>query len=82
MAHQPLPNEGDTMNKRQMRLPREGVVQADEAVRTPDVDDVEGHGLPTTAPPSYGRAGLPGHGGENIPTPVDDEDDRVTTELS
>jgi hypothetical protein len=37
-----------------------------------DTEDVEGHGLPTTAPPSLSHR-TPGHGGENIPNP--DEDD-------
>ena len=36
-----------------------------------DGEDVEGHGLPITAPPSLGQRG-PGHGGENIPSPGDD----------
>jgi len=50
----------------------EGVV-----IREPLIDsnDVEGHGLPLTPPPSFGSQRTPGHGGENIPSPVDDEDD-------
>jgi len=40
-----------------------------------DSGDVEGHGLPLTPPPSFGPQRTPGHGGENIPSPVDDEDD-------
>jgi hypothetical protein len=40
-----------------------------------DSNDVEGHGLPLTPPPSFGSQRTPGHGGENIPTPVDDDND-------
>lgn len=58
-----------------MRRPNDGLVEPED--RTPlgiEGDDVEGHGLPLTAPPSLtSRRGL-GHGGENIPSPVDDED--------
>lgn len=65
------------MDKKHIKLPKEGLVDPDELRRTGLIDegDVEGHGLPTTAPPSFGSSRLPGHGGENIPTPVDDEDD-------
>jgi hypothetical protein len=63
------------MSKRDLRLPREGLVQPEDAPSSADLDDVEGHGLPTTAPPAFGRTGQPGHGGENIPSPADDEDD-------
>jgi len=38
-----------------------------------DTEDVEGHGLPLTAPPSGIVPHGPGHGGEAIPN--DDEDD-------
>jgi hypothetical protein len=38
-----------------------------------DTNDVEGHGLPLTPPPSFGSKS-PGHGGENIPSPADDDD--------
>ena len=40
-----------------------------------DSNDVEGHGLPLTPPPSFGSQRTPGHGGENIPTPVEDDND-------
>ena len=59
-----------------MRRPNDGLVEPED--RTPlgiEGDDVEGHGLPLTAPPSLtSRRGL-GHGGENIPSPVDYEND-------
>ena len=40
-------------------------------------EDVEGHGLPLTPPPSFSGSRRPGHGGENIPSPVDEDDDDV-----
>ena len=65
------------MDKKHIKLPKEGLTDPEEARRSTFIDgaDVEGHGLPTTAPPSFGTSRLPGHGGENIPMPVDDEDD-------
>lgn len=64
------------MSKRRFSLPKEGLVEPDGRVpnRNGDGQDVEGHGLPITAPPSLGQRG-PGHGGENIPSPGDDGDD-------
>lgn len=54
--------------------PGEGLVEPESKRRlTDDGEDVEGHGLPTTAPPGIAHRS-PGHGGENIPNP-DDEDD-------
>lgn len=64
------------MDKRNVKLPKEGLVEP-ESIRVNqfiDETDVEGHGLPLTAPPSVVRRG-PSHGGENIPSPVEDEDD-------
>jgi hypothetical protein len=63
------------MNKR-VRLPKEAFVgdeqpQADDLI---DSGDVEGHGLPTTAPPSLMRRGG-GHGGEAVPKTDDEGDD-------
>jgi hypothetical protein len=61
------------MDKKHLRLPKEGLVEPEERTRLDGgSDDVEGHGVPLTAPPSIGKSS-PGHGGENIPT--DDEDD-------
>ena len=60
------------MDKKNMKLPKEGLVEPEE-LRFIDETDVEGHGLPLTPPPSVVIRGT-GHGGENIPT-NDDEDD-------
>ena len=56
------------------KLPKDESVVAEQNARAPLIDeaDVEGHGLPTTAPPSLGSQ-FPGHGGEA--TPSEDEDD-------
>jgi hypothetical protein len=63
-------------SKRDMRMPKEGLVEPEAAGPDGfiDQDDVEGHGLPLTPPPSFGSQRTPGHGGENIPTPVEDDD--------
>jgi hypothetical protein len=65
--------KGPTMAKTKFSLPKDGVVEP-EGARLIDDTDVEGHGLPITAPPSLGKR-TPGHGGENIPMPMDDGDD-------
>lgn len=57
------------------KLPKDSLLEPEQ--RSPedafiDEGDVEGHGLPTTAPPSLGSHG-PGHGGEL--TPTDDDKD-------
>jgi hypothetical protein len=63
------------MSDKKFRLPKENAVEPEGvSARLIDDNDVEGHGLPTTAPPSAMPHRSPGHGGENIPTPVDDED--------
>lgn len=65
------------MTNKRIRLPREGLVWPEDRLRAQDfidgTTDVEGHGLPITAPPSFGRL-TRGHGGEAIPTPEDRED--------
>ena len=61
------------MDKNKMKLPKEGLVEPEERLRI-DGSDVEGHGLPLTAPPSFGASSGPSHGGE-IAMPADDEDD-------
>ena len=63
------------MTNRRFSLPKDGLAQPDGGVPSPtgDSEDVEGHGLPITAPPSLGQRG-PGHGGENIPSPGEDGD--------
>jgi len=68
--------------QKNVKLPKESIhmTQPDEGEsvvgREPLIDgnDVEGHGLPLTPPPSFGSQRTPGHGGENIPTPVEDDD--------
>jgi hypothetical protein len=52
--------------------PKDSLVEPEEQ-KLIDEGDVEGHGLPTTAPPNLAAVG-PGHGGEYIPSD-DDEDD-------
>ena len=56
-----------------MKLPKDGLVEPEE-LRLIDTGDVEGHGLPITAPPSFGTNSGPSHGGE-IATPTDADDD-------
>ncbi|HET9755480.1 MAG TPA: hypothetical protein VFP66_03175 [Candidatus Limnocylindrales bacterium] len=57
------------------KLPKDPLVEPEK--RDPsegfiDEADVEGHGLPVTAPPSLGQQG-PGHGGELTPTDKDED---------
>ena len=64
---------------KRMKLPKDGLIQPEErdSSRFIGSDDVEGHGLPTTAPPvGFDRRG-PGHGGENasVRRLTDDGDD-------
>jgi hypothetical protein len=54
------------------KLPKDSLVEPEQGEGFIDEGDVEGHGLPITAPPSLGQQG-PGHGGELIPTDVDEE---------
>jgi hypothetical protein len=65
------------MTTKKMRLPKDELIRPDEGVPPAegfiDPDDVEGHGLPTTAPPAYGQHGS-GHGGEVVASALDDED--------
>ena len=73
--------EGDIEMVKRMKLPKEGLVEPEERSRSGLIDngDVEGHGLPTTAPPSLMRRGG-GHGGELVRQAVpktDDEGDDV-----
>lgn len=62
-------------NKKHIRLPKDGLVQPEDSPFS-DGNDVEGHGLPLTAPPSFGATTGPSHGGE-IAMPADDSDDDV-----
>ena len=62
------------MTKR-FRLPKDGLVEPEERASSGLAgDDVEAHGLPLTAPPSFGPQRSPGHGGE-IASRIEDEDD-------
>jgi hypothetical protein len=63
------------MTSKQPQLPKEGLVEPEGKKRDGLIDnnDVEGHGLPLTPPPSFGSR-TPGHGGENIPDPIDEDD--------
>lgn len=63
------------MAKQRYQLPKEGLTDPEGRARSAVEDDVEGHGIPLTPPPSLIGGSRPGHGGENIPTPVEDEDD-------
>jgi hypothetical protein len=57
------------------KLPKDALVEPEQGSPTDrfiDEADVEGHGLPTTAPPSIGQYG-PGHGGELTPTDQDED---------
>ncbi len=69
---------------KRMKLPREGLVEPEERARLIDSEDVEGHRLPTTPPPTglkprgarpsgLSRRG-PDHGGE-VARRLDDDDD-------
>ena len=63
------------MVRRAMKLPKDQILEPeDRNGPTGTSDDVEGHGMPLTAPPSLASRRGTGHGGEAIPT-VDDEDD-------
>jgi hypothetical protein len=74
-ANRPDKTREDTrMSKHKFDLPK-GTPEP-EGSGLIEENDVEGHGLPTTAPPSFGRR-TPGHGGENIPMPNDDDNDDV-----
>ena len=60
---------------KRIKLPKDSLIEPEES-RGPegfiDEGDVEGHGMPVTAPPSLGQQ-LPGHGGELTPTDADED---------
>ena len=63
------------MDKKHMKLPKEGLVEPEERqIMRGITDDVEGHGLPVTAPPSLGPQRGPGHGGESARLDPDEDD--------
>jgi hypothetical protein len=60
------------MTSKRRRLPKEGLGQPDEGMGPGEqfldiTDDVQGHGLPVTAPPAGFTKGTPTHGGELEP---------------
>ncbi|MEX1171497.1 MAG: hypothetical protein WEG56_02680 [Chloroflexota bacterium] len=64
--------------KTRFNLPKDGLVEPEGRVPSRidgDGEDVEGHGLPITAPPSLGAHRSPGHGGENTPSLIEDDND-------
>ncbi len=66
------------MVRRAMKLPKDQVLEPEDRTGMgggAPGDDVEGHGMPLTAPPGLVSRRGAGHGGEAIPRPADDEDD-------
>jgi hypothetical protein len=65
---------GRVMKK--FKLPKEQLVEPEQGSREGDAfidgQDVEGHGLPITAPPSFDVQRRTQHGGEILPTDTDD----------
>ena len=60
---------------KRIKLPKDSLVEPEESNGPEgfiDEGDVEGHGIPVTAPPSLGQQ-LPGHGGELTPTDADED---------
>ena len=58
-------------------LPKDSLVEPEQ--RSPedgfiDEGDVEGHGLPTTAPPTFDVQRRTSHGGEIVSTDTEDDD--------
>jgi hypothetical protein len=67
------------MDKKHMKLPKDGLVEPEERQGLIDDGDVEGHGLPTTAPPtSFGNDRRP-RGGDITPTDGDDDGKGAST---
>ena len=62
------------------KFPKDSLVKPEEDTKLGDgfIDgqDVEGHGLPTTAPPSLDPQRRTQHGGEAVPSPDEDDGDR------
>ena len=65
------------MARRGMRLPKDQILEPEDRTGPTGTtgDDVEGHGMPLTPPPSLTSRRSTGHGGDAIPTIDDDEDD-------
>lgn len=61
------------LNKR-IRLPREGLVGPEDRSKFIDgTPDVEGHGWVNPAPPASFTKRTPSHGGELLPTDIEDD---------
>jgi hypothetical protein len=54
--------------------PEQGTPPGDEFI---DGQDVEGHGLPITAPPSFDPGRGTQHGGEAVPSSDESDEDRT-----
>ena len=65
------------MTNKRIRLPKEGLVGAGDRSRNPEfIDvsgDVQGHSWTNPAPPIDFSPRTPTHGGELLPTDIDDE---------
>ena len=63
------------MVRRAMKLPKDQILEPEDRTTTSGTtsDDVEGHGMPLTAPPGL-VSRRSGNGGEALPA-ADDEDD-------
>src|SRR3990170_4176308 len=60
---------GPNMVRRAMKLPKDQILEPEDRTSTSGTtgDDVEGHGMPLTAPPGL-VSRRSGHGGEALPT--------------
>jgi hypothetical protein len=68
------------MDKKHMKLPKDGLVEPEERQGLIDDGDVEGHGLPTTAPPTaFGDDRRPRGGDITAPTDGDDDGKGAST---
>ena len=65
------------MSNKRIRLPREGLVGPEDRSRNPELidgtTDVEGHGWVTLALPVDFTRRTSSHGGELLPTDIDDD---------
>lgn len=66
--------EGKVEMAKRIKLPKEGLVGSELRPRLIDETDVEGHGLPTTAPPDSLMRRGPNNGGEAVRR-IDEDDD-------